>query len=118
MNVRFKARLPWALAFSFARAIQQPAMEIWLGHEGNVYAAQQALTHRASCNRAARLGEYSPAMENMRSHYAVPTGSTFAVAFVGDDALLKAPGVTGASEGTQWSGSKSVGALPGSDGRL
>ena len=27
MNVRFKARLPWALAFSFARAIQQPALE-------------------------------------------------------------------------------------------
>jgi fructose-bisphosphate aldolase class I len=29
MNVRFKSRLPWALAFSFARAIQQPALEIW-----------------------------------------------------------------------------------------
>jgi len=28
MNVRFKSRLPWALAFSFARAIQQPALEI------------------------------------------------------------------------------------------
>ena len=31
MNVRFKSRLPWALAFSFARAIQQPALEIWKG---------------------------------------------------------------------------------------
>ena len=63
MNVRFKSRLPWALAFSFARAIQQPALEIWRGEEAHVLAAQQALLHRARCNRAARRGEYSGAME-------------------------------------------------------
>ncbi len=63
MNVRFKSRLPWALAFSFARAIQQPALEIWQGEEGHVLAAQKALYHRASCNRAARRGEYNAAME-------------------------------------------------------
>ena len=63
MNVRFKSRLPWALAFSFARAIQQPALEIWRGDESNIVPAQQALVHRARCNQAARRGEYSPAME-------------------------------------------------------
>jgi fructose-bisphosphate aldolase class I len=63
MNVRFKSRLPWALAFSFARAIQQPALEIWRGEESHVLAAQQALYHRAKCNRAARRGEYNAAME-------------------------------------------------------
>jgi len=63
MNIRFKSRLPWALAFSFARAIQQPALEIWQGKESNVLAAQQALSHRARCNRAARRGEYDDAME-------------------------------------------------------
>src|SRR5664279_6916 len=63
MNVRFKSRLPWALAFSFARAIQQPALEIWKGSKANVLAAQQALVHRARCNRAARRGEYTAAME-------------------------------------------------------
>ena len=63
MNVRFKLRLPWALTFSFARAIQQPALEIWQGKEANVLAAQQALYHRAKCNRAARRGEYTAAME-------------------------------------------------------
>ena len=63
MNVRFKSRLPWALAFSFARAIQQPALEIWQGKEANVKAAQQALVHRARCNRAARRGEYDAAMD-------------------------------------------------------
>ena len=63
MNIRFKSRLPWALAFSFARAIQQPALEIWQGEEANVPAAQQALYHRASCNQAARRGEYTDVME-------------------------------------------------------
>jgi fructose-bisphosphate aldolase, class I len=65
MNVRFKSQLPWALAFSFARAIQQPALEIWQGKESNVLAAQQALYHRARCNQAARRGEYNDAMENI-----------------------------------------------------
>jgi len=37
MNVRFKSRLPWALAFSFARAIQQPALEIWHGKEATCW---------------------------------------------------------------------------------
>ena len=59
MNRRFKARLPWALTFSFSRAIQQPALDIWRGEPGNVSQAQRALQHRAACNRAARQGEYT-----------------------------------------------------------
>ncbi len=65
MNLRFKSRLPWALTFSFARAIQQPALEIWHGEDANILAAQQALYHRASCNRAARRGEYNDKMERI-----------------------------------------------------
>jgi fructose-bisphosphate aldolase class I len=65
MNIRFKSRLPWALAFSFARAIQQPALEIWHGNESNVLAAQQALYHRAMCNRDARRGKYNSEMERI-----------------------------------------------------
>ena len=63
MNARFQSGLPWALAFSFARAIQEPAMHIWHGEDANVPAAQQALLHRARCSKAARRGEYSAAME-------------------------------------------------------
>ena len=63
MNLRFRGRLPWALAFSFARALQQPALEIWRGEDDHVSAAQEALLHRAECNRAARRGEYDAAME-------------------------------------------------------
>lgn len=56
--------LPWAVTFSYARAIQQPAMELWAGKKENVPAAQLALFHRADCNRAARIGKYSEAMEH------------------------------------------------------
>ena len=63
MNGRFKSRLPWALTFSFSRAIQQPALEIWRGDDARVAAAQKALYHRARCNSAARRGEYDAAME-------------------------------------------------------
>ncbi|NUN67196.1 fructose-bisphosphate aldolase class I (plasmid) [Pseudanabaena biceps] len=60
INLRFKS--PWALTFSFGRAIHQPALEIWQGKEANVSKAQQALLHRAKCNWAARQGEYKAAM--------------------------------------------------------
>lgn len=63
MNVRYRQQVPWALTFSYARAIQQPALEIWKGDAANVAAAQRALYHRAWCNQAARLGQYSDAME-------------------------------------------------------
>ena len=63
MNERFRKRLPWALAFSFARAIQQPALEVWRGQEARVLLAQNALSYRAKCNRVARRGNYPAAME-------------------------------------------------------
>ena len=63
MNVRFKSKLPWELSFSYGRALQQPALEIWQGKESNVLEAQKALYHRAKCNLAARLGNYNAAME-------------------------------------------------------
>jgi fructose-bisphosphate aldolase class I len=63
MNVRFKSRLPWALTFSFARAIQQPALDIWHGDDTQISTAQKALKHRALCCSAARAGKYSAELE-------------------------------------------------------
>ena len=63
MNMRFKSPLPWALTFSFSRAVQYPALEIWSGQDANVADAQKALHHRVTCNRAARRGQYNAAME-------------------------------------------------------
>jgi fructose-bisphosphate aldolase class I len=64
MNLRFKGCLPWALTFSFSRAIQMPALEVWRGEPDKVQEAQRALQHRAACNRAARRGEYTSAMDH------------------------------------------------------
>ncbi len=57
------SHLPWPLVFSFARAIQQPALDIWQGEAANVEAAQDALRHRAQSNHAALRGRYSEATE-------------------------------------------------------
>lgn len=58
MNARSRHKLPWPLAFSYARAIQQPALALWAGEAGNIELAQKSLVHRARCNRSARRGEY------------------------------------------------------------
>jgi len=63
MNARFKGALPWPVGFSYARAIQDPAMKAWSGQEKNTVAAQQALETRARLNRLARRGEYDAALE-------------------------------------------------------
>ncbi len=65
MHVRFNGptSVPWGLTFSFARALQQPALEIWGGDDTHRAAAQRALLHRAQCNKAARRGEYTAAMD-------------------------------------------------------
>jgi len=66
LNVRSSgAQLPWPLAFSFARAIQQPALNIWHGEDANVQTAQDSLRHRAHCNWAAMRGEYHTEMERI-----------------------------------------------------
>jgi fructose-bisphosphate aldolase class I len=57
------APLPWAVSFSFGRAIQQPALEIWKGDPSDVVAAQHAVAYRAACNAAARQGSYNAATE-------------------------------------------------------
>jgi len=67
INLRFKLQSPWALAFSFGRAIQKPALEIWQGKDANILAAQQALLHRAKCNYTARQGKYNSEMEGERA---------------------------------------------------
>jgi fructose-bisphosphate aldolase class I len=61
--LHLRPRTPWPLTFSFARALQHPALELWAGKEANKVVAQQALMHRARCNCAALKGEYSAAME-------------------------------------------------------
>lgn len=62
MNIR-PTEQPWPLSFSFARALQAPALETWRGESSNLSAAQRAFFHRARCNSAAREGRYTTEVE-------------------------------------------------------
>jgi len=63
MNAKYALPAPWPLTFSFARAIQQPALQLWRGVDANTRTAQEALLFRAKCNSAARQGKYTDEME-------------------------------------------------------
>jgi len=54
---------PWELGFSYARALQDPALKAWAGDEAKIAAGQRALHHRARMNGLARLGRYSEEQE-------------------------------------------------------
>ncbi|HLU77306.1 MAG TPA: class I fructose-bisphosphate aldolase [Burkholderiales bacterium] len=54
---------PWALTFSYGRALQAAALKAWSGNPANVAAAQAALLHRARMNSLAAKGEYKPELE-------------------------------------------------------
>jgi fructose-bisphosphate aldolase class I len=54
---------PWRISFSYGRALQNHALETWNGKDANLEAGRQALYHRARCNSAASLGNYTDQME-------------------------------------------------------
>jgi fructose-bisphosphate aldolase class I len=54
---------PWEVSFSYARALQDPALRSWKGQAANVATAQKIFYHRAKCNSAARYGKYNKEME-------------------------------------------------------
>ena len=54
---------PWPLTFSYARALQQPALDTWKGKPAHVQAAQKLLLQRARLNSMAATGSYSAQME-------------------------------------------------------
>ncbi len=55
---------PWALSFSYGRALQEDCLKIWGGKASNVAAAQAALVHRSRMNSLASLGEYAANLED------------------------------------------------------
>jgi fructose-bisphosphate aldolase class I len=66
IHTNYKNRLPWIVSFSFARAIQQPALDRWKGEDANIIEAQKLLCKRAKLDAAARCGEYSKEMETIK----------------------------------------------------
>lgn len=63
IHKNFEDQLPWIVSFSFARAIQQPALDIWRGKNENVLRAQNMLSKRAKIAVAANRGKYTDVME-------------------------------------------------------
>jgi len=55
--------LPWALTFSYGRALQHAPQTTWKGKAENVVAAQRAFSHRAKMNGLAALGEWKADLE-------------------------------------------------------
>jgi len=60
---RLRESLPWRVTFSYARALQQVAMEAWRGDDSQREAAQKAFLHRAWLNSEASEGRYREDME-------------------------------------------------------
>lgn len=56
--------LPWALTFSYGRALQAAALKAWSGQSENVAAGQRAFAHRAAMNGKAALGQWQSSLEN------------------------------------------------------
>jgi len=55
--------LPWALTFSYGRALQAAPQKAWGGKAANVAAGQSAFTHRAKMNGLAALGQWKADLE-------------------------------------------------------
>ncbi|EGG13959.1 fructose-bisphosphate aldolase [Cavenderia fasciculata] len=49
---------PWALSFSYGRALQSSIIKTWNGKKENFEAARKVYLHRALCNSLAVLGKY------------------------------------------------------------
>merc|ERR1711998_538937 len=69
MNSLKEIQKPWALTFSYGRALQQSVLKAWKGQADNVKAAQEALLVRASANGAAAKGEYKGGSGDTSSTY-------------------------------------------------
>ncbi len=55
--------LPWALTFSYGRALQDTALKAWGGRSDGFGAGQREFAHRARLNGLATAGRYTPDME-------------------------------------------------------
>lgn len=55
--------LPWALTYSYGRALQDTALKAWGGKSENVAAGQRAFAHRAAMNTLAAKGSWRQDLE-------------------------------------------------------
>ena len=76
--------LPWALTFSYGRALQETALSAWGGNPAAFAAGQKALFTRAKLNGLAAGGTYKTSMESaaaldpLAARESAPRGAQFA----------------------------------------
>jgi len=58
INIANKGKGPWAISFSYGRALQASCLKVWQGKRENVSAAQATLLERAKANSLASVGKY------------------------------------------------------------
>ncbi|KAK2580098.1 hypothetical protein KPH14_012377 [Odynerus spinipes] len=56
---KFPAKKPWALTFSYGRALQASVLRAWAGKKDQVSAGQDELIKRAKANSESALGKYA-----------------------------------------------------------
>ena len=69
MNKLENIARPWALTFSYGRALQQSVLKAWKGSAANVEAAQASLLERAQANGNAAQGKYAGGSGDTASTY-------------------------------------------------
>ncbi|KAK9745098.1 Fructose-bisphosphate aldolase class-I [Popillia japonica] len=71
---KYEGKKPWALTFSYGRALQASVLKAWAGKDENIPAAQQELMKRAKANSLAATGKYdgSAAAESATQSLFVP----------------------------------------------
>jgi len=56
---QYPGKKPWALTFSYGRALQASVLSSWQGKDENIPAAQHSLMTRAKANGLASVGKYT-----------------------------------------------------------
>lgn len=57
-EINKQPKKPWALTFSYGRALQHSVLKAWQGKPENIEAAQQVLIERAKANSQATHGAF------------------------------------------------------------
>lgn len=65
---------PWAISFSFGRALQYSCLRAWNGLSENTVVAQKVLLARARANAEASLGKYQAGSQSSTQSHVVASG--------------------------------------------
>jgi len=65
-EIATRGEQPWAVTFSYSRALEEPVLAAWKGEDTNIEKAQKALVHRSKMNALAQQGKYEAKHEKAK----------------------------------------------------